>query len=1739
MVQNDFTDDQQIVAIVSTTGRKSLLNVSLPSILNQSRPPDKVYIVADSKEDLPIDQLSEISAANVPIESILNIREKNLSGALNTVLSEVLIDGFNPDHTFVAFLDDDDWWEENYLKSNLEAAVENESDWVISGIIRHESRTDKGKMLSVPDSIGERSFFRGNPHIQGSNLFVRFSKVLLAGGFDENLPSTTDRDICIRLLSLGDIRVTTIKRHFVHHLAYGDNRLSDRGSQRKCVGLRRFFEKYANLMDKEDKDAFATRSREYFDCDFEKNHTEYTTSSPIKLPSGGQAGHPAILIGVIVSDMRNFAGIVHGTIALNHKTGSVVGLVVSDNTGLTESIEEASQLLSSHGIRLRIVTQKEATQSADKGYLGQYYVNEENRIGIGFGRTVLHRFVYLECIRYPDPVAWIIDDDVSLDKIYWGTFEREVTGSELLGLIDSWKTGGAKIVVGKVGGDPPVPIMSTVRTQMVDFYYKLKTILSGEEQVSNFANHFGEHSVAKEMPGYFYDFAETSFSHLETPMWTETTGISGASKISLEKLSKDAGLIFRKGVFRQAIYGTPNGKAEDVYFSPSSHEFGPVRGGNTLILDIESIKEFGNSAPRSNDIPYRRGDTMWVTLNKRLGSRRPDRSRSFVVSSPLMIIQDRNSEESFGVMRKKLIADTLGSAFVRGLDKVLFAKCANGQPYEDYYAPLNFTASELKNLFDLMDEEINKRVRQIYLNSWRIRGLSQSTRNMVKNATLNSKIARNKFHKEFEEILRICDRVESLYNRKEIENLVESIKKYDREEIVKFVHQLALSSRQFADALPICYSEGEIQNIMGMIRSNFHPGNLKKIGEGKEGIVFSDGVHSYKYFHYGKFGLNSKTIEFLEDKIIGRKFTGLAELLEIHKDGEHIILKGEHVTGKIYNGGRIKQIISLLIECKSNGIVIRNIAPKNLKVNSKTLKFVDIGRDIEPFTETGFLKMCKRAYLTYRWHFRSDIHELLHRSNDDSYFPELYGFDYFLGMIKDQYTSEITLPLVMGHMPTMPQDRVLDFGCGKGEIADALSRTMNVSVYDPDMSDFYKKHTHEKPLRVLERKDLDIISEEEEKFDSILISLVLCTVSDEEARPILSDARRLIRKKGELVIVICNPFNFDNRETSTHVKIGTLGNYHSHFTFEKMIKATKNTRKEYHRPLEWYLNELKKAGFKTTQFVESSGSSYETLSPGSEFLLIKAKPTEIPEKYDVSLMIKASPMEWRSIGFQVRHIVKQLEGPEKFKEKFIVTDQSVTNFSRQYDTANLELFNRELEELLNEGVIDKVYYAPQDVSSAINLSHRWFDLESPEFKSANGQPTLMNLYGFEQARSKYILQLDSDSIILRDNDVTSYLKAMKDALESDADAVTASFPIYTKIKAPFTSGNAEGKWRTEVRNCLVNRDTILSIRPLPNRLNSDGKLELPWHRALDMKIALGHWGSYRGSLGNGCFIHVPNSLKTDLNYWYNVVKNFEESLPPDNQLKEVNLQAKSLCEVIEPRSESTVVLVKGRNTPHPKLRRCFQSLLEQDYQEFGIIFVDPASENGTDEYVRYIAREAFGKRLSLFRNYKPLTSMENIYTAIRDFCTNKQSIIVMLDADDALIGNDVLNKVMKKYHNGADLTVGTMLRTDKYKEYPVNFDEPRLHRGGNVWQHLRTFRKYLFDAIDPEDFKLDGKWIDEADDWAYMLPMVELAEKPEVITDTVYFYEPSSEKSSRDGLSYENTIGKVVSKKSYLETVDQ
>ena len=111
---------------------------------------------------------------------------------------------------------------------------------VATGIVFNRSGEQDSVLLRSPESLDVYDLLVRNPHIQGSNLFVRLHKLLEAGGFDEGLRSTTDRDICIRLADLGTVRYGRIEDCLVQHYAESDRpRLSTPGSDREVRRLER------------------------------------------------------------------------------------------------------------------------------------------------------------------------------------------------------------------------------------------------------------------------------------------------------------------------------------------------------------------------------------------------------------------------------------------------------------------------------------------------------------------------------------------------------------------------------------------------------------------------------------------------------------------------------------------------------------------------------------------------------------------------------------------------------------------------------------------------------------------------------------------------------------------------------------------------------------------------------------------------------------------------------------------------------------------------------------------------------------------------------------------------------------------------------------------------------------------------------------------------------------------------------------------------------------------------------------------------------------------------------------------------------------------------------------------------------------------------------------------------------------------------------------------------------------
>ena len=258
-----------IAAVIATYNRTELLaSRALPSVASQTRPPDRVIVVDDSDGDVRHANariVDGFKTGSLETRYIENCRTPGASGAWNTAL--VYLQATAP-ATFVAILDDDDAWDPSYLERCESAVLDRDLDMVAASLIYRASGDSSGELLDSPSELDSDELLVRSTHIQGSNLFVRLRKLLEAGGFDETLVSTTDRDVCIRLADLGTVRYGALAEHLVHHYADNDRpRLSTPGGDKKRSGLRYFYRKYRSRMSPSQREAFIQRSVKLFDCD--------------------------------------------------------------------------------------------------------------------------------------------------------------------------------------------------------------------------------------------------------------------------------------------------------------------------------------------------------------------------------------------------------------------------------------------------------------------------------------------------------------------------------------------------------------------------------------------------------------------------------------------------------------------------------------------------------------------------------------------------------------------------------------------------------------------------------------------------------------------------------------------------------------------------------------------------------------------------------------------------------------------------------------------------------------------------------------------------------------------------------------------------------------------------------------------------------------------------------------------------------------------------------------------------------------------------------------------------------------------------------------------------------------------------------------------------------------------------------------------------------------------------------
>lgn len=549
---------------------------------------------------------------------------------------------------------------------------------------------------------------------------------------------------------------------------------------------------------------------------------------------------------------------------------------------------------------------------------------------------------------------------------------------------------------------------------------------------------------------------------------------------------------------------------------------------------------------------------------------------------------------------------------------------------------------------------------------------------------------------------------------------------------------------------------------------------------------------------------------------------------------------------------------------------------------------------------------------------------------------------------------------------------------------------------------------------------------------------------------------------------------------------------------------------------------------------------------------ITFKTQQIVEpKQKVSLVIKACIQDSEILYESVKHIVRQLSFPNNFNEKILALDIRQTDFLREYNGKNIwqQLIDTS-QKLVDDLIIDKFIFPNENDVKYINK--KWFNIETDATHTVKKVPVSAQLYAFEKTISEYVLQIDCDAMIGRLSKEHSFLNDMISELDKNKSVLSVGFNIYKGNENSFTPyfGFENGGFVPEVRFCLFKKSRFEQVLPLKNEL-IENAFKLSWYRALENRQKKTNTCSIRGGDSRSFYIHPQNFKKTDKDVWFTKVDRIEQLQIPKKQINEFDLAGSYHDWTRQKRNEELVIVSCFRNISLSRFLRYWYSLLSQSNQDWGLVLIDDASNNGISHFIKELIKP-YQDRVTFIENRFRVGIAQNTYKAIHYFMENQESVICIIDADDALIGKNVLKNVFEKYtFFDADVVIGKMYRTDKlhaHYKYTPNFTNPRLY-GGNVWQHIRSFKKYLYDSLGFEDLKIKNQkqkvddillskrfshkmvFPEYCSDYSYMVPIIELSSNPmwinhfNVLHDRTTINTPEVKKRKND------IIDEVLSKK--------
>jgi hypothetical protein len=204
---------------------------------------------------------------------------------------------------------------------------------------------------------------------------------------------------------------------------------------------------------------------------------------------------------------------------------------------------------------------------------------------------------------------------------------------------------------------------------------------------------------------------------------------------------------------------------------------------------------------------------------------------------------------------------------------------------------------------------------------------------------------------------------------------------------------------------------------------------------------------------------------------------------------------------------------------------------------------------------------------------------------------------------------------------------------------------------------------------------------------------------------------------------------------------------------------------------------------------------------------------------------------------------------------------------------------------------------------------------------------------------------------------------------------------------------------------------------------------------------------------------------------------------------------------------SRYLIVVALRNAEKYIGACLESI-KQQRRPFMCVVIDDASTDKTWEAITGAGSSLVDMHAALARLHSPghdfsytrraerKCSLFNIVEAVQEF-GRPNDVVVIVDGDDKLLPG-ALNALDYAYSGGAWMTYGNFVTATGRSSWMPPYSHRVVQAGSYRTQpwavsHPKTFKKELFDKIDPADFKHHDQWFHTAGDVALMMPMLEMA----------------------------------------------